>query len=302
LNEKPPRGAPTAGWCTVDAGLRDAARRLGAGASSRAAAEALLAHVLCVDRSRLLAALREPLEAGARARFAALVDRHARGEPIADLTGTAAFLDTELLVTPDVLIPRPDTEVLGLWAIERAAGAEAPRVLDVGTGCGALALSVASALPTARVDGTDVSAAALQVAEANAHRLGLRNRVRFHLADLFPLGGERFDVIVANLPYVAEDERAEMDEEVLLYEPHGAVMAGPDGLAVIRRLIDGLPGRLAAGGAAGIEIGWRQGAAVSRLASASLPRANLSILKDLASRDRVVVVDTAEVCRPCTGP
>ena len=285
----------------MDAGLRDAARRLGAGASSRAAAEALLGHVLCMDRSRLLAALRERLDPAVHARFMALVERHARGEPIAYLTGTAAFLDFEFLVTPDVLIPRPDTEVLGLWAIDRAAGSEAPRVLDVGTGCGALALSVAAALPTARVDGTDVSAAALRVAEANALRLGLGDRVRFHRADLFPPGAERFDVVVANLPYVAEDERAEMDEEVLRYEPLEAVMAGSDGLAVIRRFIDGLPGRLAAGGAAGVEIGWRQGASVSRLASASLPRANLSVLKDLASRDRVVIIDTAETRRPCAG-
>lgn len=251
-----------------------------------------MAHVLGCTRARLLADAREPLAPAPRRRFDRLVARRASGEPLAHLVRSAGFLDLDLLVNPSVLVPRADTEILALWAIARARAAPpAPRVLDVGTGSGALAIAVAAAVPRAHVHGSDNSRSALAVARANARRMQVADRVRFHLADLLPSRPARFDVVMANLPYVGECEREEVDPEVLRFEPVGAVLAGPEGTEAIRRLLHRLPGRLASDGALGMEIGWRQGAAVSRLASDAFPGAEVTVLPDLAGRDRVVTVE-----------
>jgi release factor glutamine methyltransferase len=277
---------------TVRQALRRAAAALGSDSAGRSDAESLLAKVLGLRRSSLLARLSEPLTAAQDGRFAALVERRAAGEPMAYILGTVGFMELELELEPGVLVPRPETEVLASWARIRAteAGADAV-VVDVGTGSGALALALASALPGARIHATDVSEAALQVARRNALRLGLQDRVRLHLADLLPEEPLTFDVVVANLPYVAETEVGEMDPAVLAFEPASAVMAGADGLDQIRRLLSLLPTRLAPDGAAGIEIGWRQGPAASRLARQQMPAAGIRILPDLAGRDRLLVVD-----------
>lgn len=295
-----PGSAPDSGRygsaVTVGRALWAAARRLRdvEPGSARLESELLLAHVLDVPRSELLARSRAPLGTEAAAAFALLVTRRAGGEPVAYLIERAPFLDFHVRVTPDVLIPRPESEVLAEWAVALAASRARPlTVLDVGTGSGALALALARAMPDAVVHATDVSPAALAVASDNAARLGLTRAVRLHRADLLPPAPRLFDVVVANLPYVAELELSEVQPSVLRYEPAAALLAGPDGLDAIRRLLDRLPCRLAPDGAAGLEIGHRQGPAALRLARAAFPEAAVRLLGDMAGRDRVVVIERA---------
>jgi len=172
-------------------------------------------------------------------------------------------------------------------------------VLDVGTGSGAIALAIAAWARDRRVDlavhATDLSPDALATAACNAAHLGLAGRVAFHHADLLPARDAvpaRFDLVVANLPYIGLDEIADVQPSVHAWEPHEALYAGADGLGAIRRLLDAVPGRLARGGAVALEIGWRQGAAVAGLARAAFPGARVDVLPDLAGWDRVVTIET----------
>ena len=174
------------------------------------------------------------MDTGAHLRWQAILERRAAGEPLAYLTGEREFHGLMLHVTPDVLIPRPDTELLVDWAIELIDAHQAlpVRVLDIGTGSGAIALALKQARPACQLTGVDVSAGALQVAQDNGMRLGLP--VRWHLSDgLAALAGESFEMIVANLPYVADGDPHLAD---LRHEPQLALTSGPDGLDAIRRV------------------------------------------------------------------
>jgi len=277
---------------TIYATLRSAAARLPRSPTPILDAEELLAHVLGVSRTALLARGTDGLPAGSRAAFDRLLTRRAAGEPVAYLTGRVWFYGLELEVTPAVLIPRPETEALAEWAIGWAQARGGPLgVLDVGTGSGALALALAANVPVdLTIHATDVAPAALDVARRNALRFGLAERITFHQADLLPPAPPAFDLVVANLPYVGTDELADVAPDVLLWEPHAALFAGPGGLALIRRLLGLLPGRLSAGAAVGLEIGWRQGAAVVALARAAFPGARVTLRPDLAGLDRIVTI------------
>lgn len=270
-----------------------------AGASARFEAEQLAAAAAGLSRARLLADLRAPMPDSERAAFEGGVARRAAGEPIAYVLRRAPFLDFDVRVDPAVLIPRPETELLAEWAIDhlrrRGAAGGGLRVLDIGTGSGVLAIAVARACPSAAIWATDVSPSALAVAAGNARALGVAVRVTFVRADLWPPAPApaAFDLVVANLPYVGTGELAEVADDVLAWEPHGALFAGPDGLALLRRFAAGIGGRLAKGGAAGLEVGWRQAPAVAGLMAEALPGHAVSTRPDEAGIDRFVVAEPA---------
>jgi len=238
-------------------------------------AEVLLADVLGADRAALIAHPARELEPGETRRFQDAARRRVQREPVAYITGRRGFRGIELTVDPRVLVPRPETEHVVEAALTLPAGA---RVVDVGTGSGAIALALKAERPDLEVAGTDADAAALDVARANAGRLGLD--VTFVHGDL--LAGLAADAVLANPPYVADGER--LMPEVARWEPAGAVFAGADGLGVIRRLVSAAAGvRLLA-----VEVGAGQATAVAALARAA-GFADVELVPDLAGIERVVV-------------
>jgi release factor glutamine methyltransferase len=253
----------------------------------------LLAHVLGCDRAALLAHPERLLTPEQETTFRALIARRAEGVPVAYLTGRRAFFDLELLVTPDVLIPRPETEHLVELALAwaRARGGRL-RLIDVGTGSGAIALALARHLPGAQVWAVDRSFAALQIARANAVRHGLGERVHFLQADLLTACGGAtppFDLIVANLPYIPAPLLADLP--VARHEPLLALDGGPDGLTLIRRLMAQAPRVLAAHGLLLMEIEATQGEQVTALAAQVFPGATIQVHQDYAGLPRVLSVE-----------
>lgn len=267
---------------SIAAALAAAARRLASAQVSRAAAERLLAHVLGWDRGRLLAHDDAVLAPDAAARFAALVERRAAGEPLAYLTGRKEFWSLTLRVTPDVLVPRPETELLVEWGLERIpAPGSVARILDLGTGSGAVALALARERPRAQVVATDRSSAALAVARGNAQALGLA--VTFLEQDFFAaLPAGPFDLVVSNPPYVAEGDPHLAD---LRFEPALALTSGADGLAALRAIARQAPTVLAPGGWLLVEHGAEQGAAVRALLESAGLR-DVRTRRDLAGHER----------------
>ncbi|WP_430444494.1 peptide chain release factor N(5)-glutamine methyltransferase [Sphingorhabdus contaminans] len=268
--------------------LRNTATRLaGISTTARLDAELLAAHALGLERSEMLLRMGDLDIPPA---FDALTERRLRNEPVAYITGRQAFWDLDLVVTPDVLIPRADSETLIELAVDHfKLGTTLPaRILDLGTGSGALLLACLSAFPSASGVGMEASTAALAVAEANGNRLGFASRANWvHRSWAEPgwhddLG--RFDLVISNPPYVETD--AGLDAMVADYEPHSALFAGPDGLDDYRLLIPQLASLLAPGGIAIFEIGHSQAAAVSDLAS----NAGLSteMRRDLAGKPRAL--------------
>lgn len=263
----------------------------------------LLGYVLGLSRAALIAHPEHTLTSAQAGQFRDLVERRAAGTPIAYLIGTHPFYDLpqDLIVTPAVLIPRPETEhlieaALG-WAATRAAQGRPPRTLaDIGTGSGAIAVTLAAHLPGARVWAVDLSAEALAVAGQNAARCGVAERVHLVQGDLFdPLrrAGIVCDLIAANLPYVPS---AEVDALPLVaYEPRLALDGGADGLDLIRRLLADAPATLTADGLLLLEVRAGQGEVVSALAAQALPGAAISVLPDLAGHDRIVRILRQEV-------
>ncbi|MBU3991516.1 MAG: peptide chain release factor N(5)-glutamine methyltransferase [Alphaproteobacteria bacterium] len=268
----------------VASALRAATGRLGATSdTARLDAEVLMAHALGCIRSELL--LRH-MGMAAPERFAALVERRERHEPVAYIVGAQEFYGLDLRVTPAVLIPRGDSEVL----VDAALGAkpDAARVLDCGTGSGALLIAALANLPGARGIGIDRSARALTVAAGNAAALGLAGRSSFIERDWtrpgWGAGLGEFDLVLANPPYV--EDTAALAPAVREHEPAGALFSGADGLDDYRVLIPRLPALLAPGGAALVEIGAAQAAAVTAIARAAGLAARLH--RDLAGRPRVL--------------
>jgi release factor glutamine methyltransferase len=218
--------------------------------TARLDAEVLLAHALESDRLRLYVDYEKPVLEEERNRFRALVQRRAAERvPVSLLLGEREFWSLPFRVTGDVLTPRPETETLVEAALSKVADSEsAVRILDLGTGSGAIALSLASELPHAEITATDLSEPALQIAAENADHLHLRERIRFLAGDLFePVASERFDVVVSNPPYVARNDAASLPPE-LSHEPDMALFAGADGLDVIRRLVAAAGDHLSPGG------------------------------------------------------
>lgn len=255
--------------------------------SPRLTAEVLLAHVLLADRVRLYLDLDRPLQKPELGAYRSLIHRRVTGQPTQYLTGVREFYNRPFRVDPRVLIPRPETELL-VEAVLRELPREAPsRVLDLCTGSGCIAVTLASERPLASVWATDLSPGACEVARANAEALGVGGRVTVLLGDLFaPLPqGARFDLVVSNPPYVPSEEIARLSPEVRA-EPHAALDGGPDGLEAIRRLIPQARAQLRPGGLLALEIGEKQGARVLELIhQAGYQGARVE--KDLSRLDRL---------------
>jgi release factor glutamine methyltransferase len=248
--------------CIETALARGAHALAGHSDSPRLDAQLLLAAVLGRPRSALMADGARPLQPAQRREFDAFIARRLAGAPVAYMTGRREFWSLELTVTPAVLVPRPETETLVELALARLPTLEQCTVLDLGTGSGAIALAIAGERPLAEVIGTDVSAAAIEVAAANANRLGLRN-VHWRLGSWFDaLPDGRFDVIVSNPPYVAAGDPA---LAALCAEPALALTPGPSGLEAIAAIAAAAPRHLAAGGWILLEHGAAQGEAVAQL-------------------------------------
>lgn len=266
----------------VDALLRAARSRIEA-----VDAGLLLAHVLGKSHGWLYAHDDAQVDAEAMARFDQLVARRQHGEPVAYITGRRGFWTLDLLVTPDTLIPRPETELLVELALQRIPEGEAMPVADLGTGSGAIALAIARERPATRVIATDHSEAALAVAAANARANAITN-VEFRHGDwLLPLAGERFGLIASNPPYIAQDD-PHLAEGDLRFEPAAALASGRDGLDAIRRIVSDAPAHLVTSGWLLLEHGHDQGQAVRALLTAA-GLGDVRTAQDLAGRDRVTL-------------
>ena len=255
------------------------------GDEARREAALLLRHVLGVSDAWLVAHPDDAVDVAQADAFRGLIERRTHGEPVAYLTGVRGFHALELHVTPGVLIPRPDTEVLVDLALQRIPADADRNVADLGTGSGAIALAIAKARPRTRVVATDISAAALEVARGNAARLGIGN-VEFRQGIwCASLDSERFDAIVSNPPYIATGDPC-LHEGDLRFEPPRALSPGVDGLSALRTIIDEAPAHLRPGGWLLLEHGFDQGADVRDLL---LDRglAEVFTQNDLEGRERV---------------
>jgi release factor glutamine methyltransferase len=250
-------------------------------------AEHLLAHALGLKRMELYLQFDRPLTEAERAPLRDLVKRRGAREPLQHVLGTAEFHGRTFLCDKRALVPRPETEQLVELALEIAKDKPAATILDIGTGSGVIALTIALELPSATLHATDLSPDALALAAENAARHALTDRIIFHQADLLPPDDTRFDLIIANLPYIAAEEIASLSPEVR-HDPASALDGGADGLDLIRRLIETAPGRLAPGGALLLEIGLGQADAVNTLLSARKFR-DISVRPDYQNIPRFAV-------------
>ncbi len=263
--------------------------------SPRLDAELLLSHALACDRVKLYMDMPRPLDATELTAVRALVVRRRKREPVAYILGRREFYMRSFELTRDVLVPRPETEILVDRALE-VLPADAERALDLCTGSGVIAVTLACERPSLRVDATDLSEPALQVARGNAERLGAADRIAFLHGDLFaalplplPLPDHaRYDLVVANPPYVAASELAELAPEVRQHEPPLALVSGEDGLDALRRLCAGVAQVLRPSGFALFELGAGQASAVCELLAREPALTGVSAHRDLAGIERVV--------------
>jgi release factor glutamine methyltransferase len=293
---------------TVDELLREGTDRLrGSGSETpRLDAELLLGHTLGIDRTRVIADGAVPVGDGLAATYRGSLDRRAAGEPVAYIRGLKEFRGLAFGVDPRALIPRPETERLVELAereiVDRLAGAPRPKgvrpisVVDVGTGSGVIAVALAVALRKrgmldhVRIVATDVSADALALAAENVAAHAVAERVALRIADLLPQGFDPYEIILANLPYVRSDAMSRLPVATT-FEPAVALEGGPDGLDVIRRLVELLPSRLDHGGTAFLEIGADQGTSIVQIVTDELPDWACSVERDLGGLPRVARID-----------
>jgi len=254
------------------------------------AAILLMEHITQKSRAALLADLREPLSASELRQFEDESAELLTGRPVQHIIGEEWFYGRPFIVSEDVLIPRPETEELVQHALQRADklfGREPIRMADIGTGSGAIAVTFKLERPNSDVTATDISAAALAVAERNAERHGAA--IEFRLGDLTePLTGRTLDVILSNPPYISEGDALSMSPTVTGFEPHSALFAPEEGLALYRKLADSLPGVIGSRALIGLEIGHLQGPAVRDLFRQAFPDAAVDIARDINGKDRMI--------------
>jgi release factor glutamine methyltransferase len=252
--------------------------------------EILLAHVRGCRRIDLYTRFDDVLDERERSAMRDLVRRRAQSEPVAYLVGHREFFGLDFDVSPAVLIPRPETETLVLELLDAARPLAAARILDVGTGCGCIAVAAAVNLPSSQTTATDVSDAALAVARQNADKHRVLDRVRLLKGDLFePCRAEVFDVVASNPPYVAQHEAKTLQNDVRLYEPGVALFSGPSGLELLFRLIDEAPDHITPGGILLLEVSPEQASAVSGRMESNPRLHAVRVVKDLAGQARVVL-------------
>lgn len=258
--------------------------------SARLDAEHMLAHALGVGRLEMYLQHERPMLEDELERFRPLLRRRAKREPLQYILGRQGFRELDLEVGPGVLVPRPETERLVEVVLSWAEGRDSLVALDVGTGTGAIALSLLTEGPFVRCVATDPSSAALDFAATNRDAADVGSRLELRCGTLFePVAdGERFDVVVSNPPYVAEAERETLQAEVAEWEPAEALFAGRDGLDVFRELVPGAAGVLRDGGLLALEVGDGQAAAVVALVDAAGAYSDVEIHEDLAGIERIV--------------
>jgi release factor glutamine methyltransferase len=281
---------------TIAEAITKAAARLAAREvpDARRDAEVLLGHVLQRDRAWLVAHYPDGLDDRDARVFDSLLERRSAREPLQYLTGSQEFWGLPFRVTHDVLIPRPETELVVEASLVALQGNSAPLVIDLCTGSGCIAVSLAAAVPNGRVFALDRSEAALDVARGNARRNGTATRIRFLAGDLFePLGeldlAGRVDLVAANPPYIRSDEMASLQPEVRNFEPETALVAGPRGTEIAERILEGAPHYLRSGGALVMEMGLGQADALREMADRSGAYGGIEVRKDLAGIGRVIV-------------
>lgn len=277
---------------TIEGAIQEGAERLREGAVNEARREAgsLLAHVLDRDRGFVIAHAGDSLADGRYHDFRRLILRRTRGEPLQYIIGRREFFKLEFEVSPDVLIPRPETELIVEATLELCKDAPAPFIGDIGTGSGCIAISVLHELPAAVAVATDTSPAALKVAQRNAERHGVQERLTLVESDCFAAVSltKPFSLIASNPPYVSEAELELVPREVR-FEPRAALAGGPDGLAIIRRLLSEGQPFIRPGGHLVFEIGFGQSEPVEKLIDRRVWKL-LEIRKDLQSIARTVVL------------
>ena len=270
---------------TVHDILLEAATRI-----QRRDAELLLAHTLQQQRTWLIAHPEAALTQPQRNSFESLINRRAAGEPLQYLTGTQEFFGLDFRVTPAVLIPRPETEHLVEAVLAWSQSQVKPlRLLDIGTGSGAIAIALAANQPSAEIIATDISPTALALARDNALRLGFGGRISFLESDLFSALGdtaEYFDAVVSNPPYIPVTDAPTLQREVVDHEPHTALFAGEEGLDIYRRLIPAAQARLREDGLLALEIGFGQSDALTQLLATW---SNVRFINDYAGIPRVAL-------------
>ena len=257
----------------------------------------LLQHVLETNYSGLMMRMHDELADDHASLFQQYVLEHAKGRPVQYITGYEEFYGRKFQVNESVLIPRPETEELILGSIERINrmfGKDKDiRLVDIGTGSGAIAITMKLELPSAKVTATDISDAALQTAKINADEL--QAKIDFRLGDLTqPIQNEKWDVVLSNPPYIAYDEAKEMSEVVLDHEPHTALFAEENGMILYRKLAENLPNLLNKPALIGLEIGYTQGEAVANLFRKSFPQAKIEIVKDINKKNRMIFCEINE--------
>ena len=280
---------------TVAHALERALARLHELPSARADAEELLSRLIGTGRGALYTVRDRTLAPDESDQLEAWLERRAKGEPVQYITGRAAFRGLDLAVNPAVLVPRPETEglveaVLGVLR-EESSHWSRPRVLDLGTGSGAIALAIASEWPAAAVTASDASDAALATARENARASGLEGRVRFVSGDWFDAigGDERFEVVVSNPPYIATGEWDALPPDVRAHEPAQALFSGATGLEALREIVDEAPRHLVAGGLLALELAEMRAAEVAGWLEGAHDWSGVTLLDDLSGRPRVLL-------------
>ncbi|RIJ69491.1 peptide chain release factor N(5)-glutamine methyltransferase [Rummeliibacillus sp. POC4] len=261
------------------------------------AARLLLQHVLKKSYTELLVSMHDEIEEEDCRTYWQMVESHAQGMPIQYIIGEEEFYGRTFQVNESVLIPRPETEELILEAtkrIKRLFGAQPTiKLADIGTGSGAIAITMKKEIPTLQVTATDISSDALKVAKKNAKLLNAE--IHFEEGDLtVPISQQKWQVVLSNPPYIAYEEAAEMSEVVLEHEPHTALFAEDDGLALYKRLAKNLPSLMTKPSFIGVEIGYARGPAVAALFKENFPQANVEIIKDINGKNRMVFCEIDE--------
>jgi len=282
---------------TIQEALIAGRNKLALSSSPSLDARLLLEYVLQQNHTYLVAHAEEHLLFSQETVYFSKLEEAARSIPIPYLTGIAPFFGRDYIVSPAVLIPRPETELLVEaalgWLEQRVNQKDRLFIVDVGSGSGCIAISLAHLFPSGHIEATDISPAALDIARCNAEAHGVAQQINFRHGPLLEPVTGKIDLITANLPYVADDEWTLLDDGVKWFEPDLALKGGSDGLELIRQLLNEAKLRLMPGGAIFLEIGWRQGSAVQDMVGSIFPGAQVKVSPDLSGLDRLVEITNA---------
>ena len=261
------------------------------------AARLLLQHILQTNYSGLMMKMHEPLAVEHQQQFDAYLQEHIKGRPIQYITGVEEFYGRTFNVDESVLIPRPETEELIVGTIERIQKLfdekKELKFADIGTGSGAIAITMKKECPNLDVTATDISEVALETAKKNAEQL--QAHITFKQGDLTtPIDNEKWDIVLSNPPYIAFDEMKDMSDVVVAHEPHSALFAEENGLLLYRKLAENLPAIMNTPALIGLEIGYTQGEAVAGFFKKNFPNAHVTVVKDINKKDRIIFCEISE--------